>query len=72
VVVQGWSEITDTLPAMDKGALKIVNSWSDQTNQFGNDWEHVKDGSFYMTYDALKKGGSFAYFLAQKKHINHG
>ena len=66
-ILEGCSKVMDTIPVMDKGALKIVNSWGDKTYQYGRDWEHVMDGKFYMTYDALKKSNSFAYFLAPRK-----
>ncbi len=66
-ISEGNSKVMDTIPVMDKGAFKIVNSWGDKTYQYGRDWEHVMDGKFYMTYDALKKSNSFAYFLAPKE-----
>lgn len=66
-ILQGKSEVMNARPVMDVGALKIVNSWSDKSYQNGGNWEHVIDGFFYMSYDALKKNNSYAYYLAPKE-----
>lgn len=66
-ILQGKPDVLTSRPSMDIGAFKIANSWSDKIYQNGLNWENKIDGFFYMSYDALKKSESYAYYISVKQ-----